>query len=308
MNGSTANRATWTQQFAIAAAYAACYELARYLSFSHWMLTAGLRLACLLLVPVRFWPALILGEALPAFENALLNEPQFGQAWALSAAVPMVLLWIPVVRPLRQRWPLFAADGTLRVGTLLTATLGCTVVNAVATCMTLEAALLSNIGAWPEISVGTYFWAYMLGGYLGALTLTPTVLALHERANAVAHVSFAGVWRSKLARDLVAWTLPVCGGLAWMALATDDDLLRQIARLALLLPVFALALRHGWHGTAVGGMLASVALAATGTTLLDPAMIRCQAVLALCISGTLLIGSRVTRRATQAPPAARASR
>jgi glucose-6-phosphate-specific signal transduction histidine kinase len=134
------------------------------------------------------------------------------------------------------------------------------------------------------------------------------VLALHERANAVAHVSFAGVWRSKLARDLVAWTLPVCGGLAWMALATDDDLLRQIARLALLLPVFALALRHGWHGTAVGGMLASVALAATGTTLLDPAMIRCQAVLALCISGTLLIGSRVTRRATQAPPAARASR
>lgn len=308
MNGSTANKTTWTQQFAIAAAYAACYELARYLSFSHWLLTAGLRLACLFLVPVRFWPALILGEALPSFENALLLEHSMGAAWSLAAAVPMVLLWIPVVRPLRTRWPLHAPDGSLRASVLLAAALGCAIVNAIATTLELEAALLSNPGKWPDISSATYFWAYLLGGYLGALSLTPTIMAMHERARTAARFNLSFLWRSSLARDLIAWAIPMCFGLGWVAMATDQDLLRQLARLALLLPLFGLALRHGWHGTAVGGMLASVALAATGTALLDPAMIRCQAVLALCISGTLLVGSRASRYAPLASPAASADR
>lgn len=308
MNGSTAHKTTWTQQFAIAAAYAACYELARYFTVSHWMLTAGLRLACLFLLPVRYWPALILGEALPSFETALLNEPQFGAAWSLAAAVPMVLLWIPVVRPLRERWPLRSPDGTLRVGVLLTATLGCAAVTAVATTMELEAALMSNPGAWPDISATMYFWAYLLGAYLGALTLTPTILAIHERAAGVTSSRLAMLWRSALARDLVGWVIPMCAGLAWVALATDQDLLRQAARLSLLLPMFAVSLRHGWHGTALGGMLASIALALTGMTLLEPDMIRCQAVLSLGISGTLLVAPALARRKRLASPAVRTNR
>lgn len=308
MNGSTANKATWGQLFAIAAAYAACYELARYFTNSHWALTAGLRLACLFLVPRRFWLALIIGETLPSIENALLHGPQFGAAWALAAAVPMVLLWIPVVGPLRRRWPLRAPDGSLRVGVLLSATLGCAVVTAVSSTMQLEAALMSNPGAWPEISAYAYFWAYLLGSYLGALTLTPTVLAMHERVSAVTSVSLTQLWRSPLARDLAAWAVPMLAGLAWVAVATDHDMLRQTARFAFLLPLFGLAWRHGWHGSAVGGMLASIALAMTGGDLLDASVIRCQAVLALCISGTLLMGARRRHRRAIAPPAAQANR
>lgn len=308
MNGSTANRATWAQQFAIAAAYAACYELARYFSTSHWALTAGLRLACLFLVPIRYWPALILGETLPSVENALLHESQFGAAWSLAAAVPMVLLWIPIVRPLRRRWSLRGPDGGLHVGVFLTATLGCAVVTAISTTLELQAALLSNPGAWPEISASAYFWAYLLGAYLGALTLTPTIVALDERIRATGAPNLALLWRSPLVRDLVAWAVPMLGGLVWVALAADHDMLLQTARLALILPMFSLTLRHGWHGTAVGGMLASIALALTGADLLDPAMIRCQAVVALCISGALLIGARLRQRHTHASPAARANR
>jgi two-component system, NarL family, sensor histidine kinase UhpB len=308
VNGSTANRASWGQLFAIAAAYAACYELARYFTNSHWALTAGLRLACLLLVPRRFWLALIIGETLPSIENAVLHGPQFGVAWAVAAAVPMVLLWIPVVGPLRRRWPLRAPNGSLRIGVLLTATLGCAIVTAVSSTLELEAALLSNPGAWPEISSYAYFWAYLLGAYLGALTLTPTILALHERASTGAPPNLARLWRSPLARDLVAWGMPMLGGLAWVAFATEHDTLRQMARLALLLPLFGLSLRHGWHGSAVGGMFASVALAMTGGEILDASIIRSQAVLALCISGTLLIGAWRHRRHAIAPPAARANR
>src|ERR1700754_237933 len=45
----------WGQNLALAAAYSALYEVARYLSFPQWMLTSGLRLAFLLLLPTRFW-------------------------------------------------------------------------------------------------------------------------------------------------------------------------------------------------------------------------------------------------------------
>jgi two-component system, NarL family, sensor histidine kinase UhpB len=307
VNGSTAYKVSLGQQLAVAAAYAACYEVARYFSFSHWILTGGLRLACLLLMPPRFWPALVIGELLPSIENGLLHAADFGPWWALSAAVPLVLLWIPVVGPLRRRWPLRAADGSLQTSTLLLATLGTAAVGALATALELQAALLTYPDKWPDLSAFTGFWAYLIGGYLGALTLTPTLLALHERATKQ-RVTWAGLWHSRLGRDLVGWALPVCGGLAWVALAADQELLRQVARMALLLPVIGLAFRHGWHGTAIGGFIASAALATTITALLDPAMIRCQAVLALGISGTLVISAWLPRRHAAASPAARASR
>ncbi|KJV37293.1 MASE1 domain-containing protein [Luteibacter yeojuensis] len=308
MNGRDAYKVSLGQQLAVAAAYAACYEVARYFSFSHWILTGGLRLACLLLMPARFWPALVLGEFLPSLENALLHEADFGPWWALSAAVPMVLLWIPIVAPLRRRWPLHTGQGALQTSTLLIATLGTAAVGALATALELESALLTYPDKWPELSAFTGFWAYLLGGYLGALTLTPALLALHERATQPARLTWAAAWHSRLGRDVVGWALPLCIGLAWVATAADQDLLRQMARMALLLPVFALALRHGWHGTAIGGFIASAALATTITALLDPAMIRCQAVLALGISGTLVISAWLPRRKAVVSPAARAGR
>jgi glucose-6-phosphate-specific signal transduction histidine kinase len=59
-----------------------------------------------------------------------------------------------------------------------------------------------------------------------------------------------------------------------------------------------LAWRHGWHGTAVGGMAASIALAVTAPGLLaDPATLRVQAILALVVSGGLLVGAWAAARA-----------
>lgn len=97
------------------------------------------------------------------------------------------------------------------------------------------------------------------------------------------------------------WALPVLILLAALTLDTTDELVHQVARLAMMLPVLGLALRHGWHGSAFGGMAASVALATTGTVLLDPAMIQCQVLLALFISGALLVGARARSRVVRAP-------
>ena len=301
MNGSTARWNAWGQYFAVAAAYAACYEVTRHVSFSHWTLTAGLRLACLLFLPTRYWPALAVGETLPLIESALLCMPKLGGAWAVSASIPMIVLFMGFVKPFLQRWPLRGDDGRVRMSVILTATLACAVISAVSTSVTLATALLAAPEAWPGISVKAYFWAYLLGAYLGALTFAPAVLALYERSEALVQVTWASVWRSGLIRDAVSWAVPTLVVLSWLALVTTNDTVRQLARLTMMLPVLGLALRHGWHGSAFAGMGASVALAASGTVLLDPAMIQCQVVLALFLSSMLLVGARAPVMATCAP-------
>lgn len=312
MNGSTVKRLgiyaarwhRWGQYIAIASAYAAAYEVVRHITYSHWTLTAGLRLACLLLLPFRYWPALAVGETLPLVENAWLCETNFGPAWALSSSVPMIVLFMACVKPLRVRWTLYDDRGQLRMELLLAATLGCALITAVSTSLTLETALLSSPGAWPDISLVNYFWAYILGAYLGALTLTPILLALAERARQIPNTRLGDVSRSPMLRDVLLW-LPVLAVLTTLAIATTDDTIRQLARLGLLWPTIALAWRHGWHGTAVGGFAASVALAMTGTVLLDPAMVRAQVVLALALSGLLAVGPRAPRVVRVAVPVGR---
>jgi two-component system sensor histidine kinase UhpB len=290
--------AQWGQHLAIAAAYAGCYELTRHFSFPQWLLTAGLRLACMLLLPVRYWPALALGEGLPLLENAMLCGPKFGIAWAVAQSVPMVVLWMALLKPMRQRWSVHGTDGSVRMTMLLWATLATSIITALSTTLRLALALQHAPGKWPDIVAGEYFFAYLLGAYLGALTLTPLILAFRERFHALrgAPLTFAAIWRSPLLRDTLCWMLPAFVALTGTALATHHDGVRLVARLALLGPVLGLAWRHGWHGTAVGGMAASMALAITAQGPIDPATIRVQAVLAFSLSAALWIGAKASQR------------
>src|ERR1700712_4978393 len=111
MDVPVSSRISWGSMLAVASAYAACYEITLYFSFSHWLLPAGLRLACLLLVPRRFWLALAVGETLPAAEHALIHLHQFGIGWTLSAGMPIIVLCMPVVALVQRRHTLFRPLG-----------------------------------------------------------------------------------------------------------------------------------------------------------------------------------------------------
>lgn len=301
MNGRTALNQrtsavwyTWGQYAAIAAVYEAVYEITYYLSFQQFLLTTGLRLACMLLLPSRFWPALAIGEAVPLVENALFCAEQWGTLWAILVSVPTVALWWPLLKPLRQRWALYDANGRLRMPVIIGATVCASLITATFATVTLVAALTHGPSKWSNISPVEFFFAYLLGAYLGALTLTPVILALRERFKSLQHpFRVAVIWRSLLLRDLLFWVLPALAVLTCLAVMTDNESVRYIARLALLWPVFGLASRHGWHGTAVGGMAASFALAVTSTGQLDRAALAVQVVLALVLSAALLLKARM---------------
>lgn len=295
MEGTSKDRVAWTQMVAAAAAYAACYELTRHFSFSHWILPTGLRLTCALLVPRRFWPALIIGEALPVFENAALCIPRFGMTWGLLASTPLIVPCMLLVTWMRRYAGIYRGSGEVNMPMILFATAGAAVITAVFTEAALLAALAASPGSWPEIDPVAYFLAYLLGAYLGALTLTPTILALRERLARSESVPWSILWTSPLARESAFAALPVSLLLTVGALSSEGHL-QQGLRLAMALPVVIATARHGWRGAAVAGMFASIAVASTSSALMDPKMIQAQVVIALVVSTSLMAGVYVARR------------
>jgi glucose-6-phosphate-specific signal transduction histidine kinase len=301
VEGTNNDRVAWTQMAAAAAAYAACYELTRHFSFSHWILPTGLRLACALLVPRRFWPALVIGETLPMLESAALCVPRFGMLWGLLASTPLIAPCMLLVAGIRRFTGIYRPSGEINMPTILVCTAGAAIITAAFTQAALLAALASSPGKWPEIDPTVYFLAYLLGAFLGALTITPTVLALRERYARAGDVSLSVVWTSPLVRELLFGAVPVLILLVLGTIAAQGTL-QQWLRLATVVPVVILTIRHGWHGAAVAGMFASIAQAVTSSTLMDPKMIQAQAVLSLVVCFSLVAGVRVTRHAKSLQP------
>ena len=299
MKGSGEHWKAWGQHIAVVGAYAACYRLAYQLSVSHWELTVGLRLCCLLIVPVRLWPALALGEFLPVLENALLYMDDLGPAWAAAASVPQIVVCMACMLPLRRRWTLWMPNGQVRMQYLVFAALTCALMSALRDTTALWIALASSSQDWgPSVSVAIGFSAYLLGGYLGALTLAPAMLAIRDQINKTD--SLTAVWRSPLFRDLCVWAVPVLVLLAWQA-NIHAGYVQQVARLAMVIPVIGMAYRHGWHGTALAGMVASIAMALTSSAMRDPVLIECQVALAFVLSACLLVGGRTKPAAQRVP-------
>ena len=289
MTKSTKHWLVWGQYLAVAAAYAAFYRVAFQLSVSHWELTVGFRLCCLLLVPTRFWPALALGEFLPVMENALAWGHKFGPAWVLAAGVPQIVVCMAAMKPLRRWGSVRSPDGSIRMGYVIVATLCCALLSALRDTASLWVALTympAEAAPWDSLSIG--FSAYLLGGFLGGLTLAPVVLAIQDRM--APEPTLRTLWHSPLFRDVCVWLIPVLVVLTMQANAGASTGAVQLLRLAMILPMLSLAWRYGWHGAAIAGSAASLAMALTSDTMRDPALIYCQAALALAFSAALLLG------------------
>lgn len=295
MIGKFKDPSIWGPHLAVAAAYAACYEVVRYFSFPHWMITAGLRLGCLLLVPRRFWPALVLGEFLPIAEKVFFGSPPFGAAWASIIMIPPILLCMPIFAVLHKHMTLVRDDGQANMFMILTTALVCagatTVINATA----LSVVHMPDGSAAPAVTAPVVL-AWILGNYLGALTIAPTVIALRERAMRVeGPLMWPHLRRSKLLRELIFVEGPILTSLLAAVHVIGGDTTVYF-RMAMVIPVVVLAVRHGWHGAAIGGMLASIALAESAIAERDPSMIPTQVLLAFTISTSLLLGARIMER------------
>ncbi|SFS14501.1 Signal transduction histidine kinase, glucose-6-phosphate specific [Dyella sp. OK004] len=285
----------WVRYLLVAIAYAACYAMLRSVSVSNWNLPASLRLACLLLLPYRYWPALMLGEAIPVGYQAWSSHELYGLAWATFAAFPPIVLCAPVVAWFRRHTRILQIDGRIDLALLLASALVCAVLTAIGNSFALTSVQMSNGAPAPVLTVQIVF-GYFLGNYLGALTLTPVVFAV--RGWMRGEFALSQVLRSGFLRDVAMGLLPALAMLTWLgSIGTHDTM--QVCRIFMFLPVAWLAWRHGWQGAAIGGGIASCAVAFTSTVVRDPSVIQAQAVIAFAISTLLMFGSRIAQPAPQ---------
>jgi len=284
----------WLRHGAVALAYALGYVLLRQVSWSHWLLFAGYRLAVLLLVPYRYWPALVVGELGPMAYVSLSCLEIFGWVWSSLMLVPPIAVAMPMVRICRERLNMIPARGSVRVGAVLICTLA---VSALWTFMNLAALSAARTpSGFPSIDYGVVAGRYFIGNYLGILTLVPLVLMVWEgRAKRTAswRIVIEHALRERLAIELVAFVVPALALLVWIGLEASGDGSRQLARMLMFLPVIWLALRHGWHGAAIGGTVASVAVVLTMPELYDTSTLQAEVFVAFAATSMLLFGSRI---------------
>jgi two-component system, NarL family, sensor histidine kinase FusK len=280
-------------QIAVALGYAAGYASLHAVSFSHWSVFAGFQLAALILLPYRYWFALAVGEMIPELSAAIDCVSSFGWMWAALKAFPSITLVMPFVVLCRERLGLLAHRRAMVQPWVL-------VVCAVAAAVVVSGYNTFMLSFAPRpigyASLHEWMLRYTLGHFLGILTLTPLMLAVHESVQGKTwRQVFAQVQDSRLVVESAGILIPTLGMLIWIgsrsAMGSD---VRYIAQVGMFLPLVMLALRHGWHGAAIGAAAASTAIVVLMPAKYDHATLQAQTLMAFVIPTMLVIGTRIT--------------
>lgn len=284
----------WVRHLAVALGYGVLAAVFRHLSYAQWSIATGLRLSVLLLIPYRYWPALIVGESGYYFYLGYTCAPTWGETWGFACAIPPITFIMPAFYWLRKHWPPVVGNAVhIHMGRLLCGALMVSVIT-----MFRDLSLFPLMKNLPPGYVVDYYKLssnYLIGGYLGALTITPLLVLGYQKLATRGWVDLPEtIERSRLVFESVCMVVPVLALLLWVGFsAAPHAPARQMAQVAMFLPVVWLAFRHGWHGAAVGGTLASCAVMMLMPALRDPMTIQAEAIVAFAISTMLLMGSRI---------------
>ncbi|MDG2538508.1 MASE1 domain-containing protein [Dyella jiangningensis] len=285
--------ASWLRQFAAAATYLAIASLFRELSISHWLIVCGLHVSVLLLTPYRYWAALAVGDMVSLGYLSITCADQFGVTWAVFNLVPSLALAMPVIYLFRERWPILVDRKTIHAGALLACAL---LVSAIRTADSLFMISITKLPEnYPPLHYGFLASQWMLGNYMGALTVAPFMLMLNQVLQEVSWRDLgARFLKSRLAMECVFLLVPTLAFLVGLGLNSSPTAnTRQLAQLAMFLPVVWLTMRYGWQGATVGGTLASLAVVALMPKMFDPDTLSAQVFIAFIISTMMLMGARI---------------
>jgi glucose-6-phosphate-specific signal transduction histidine kinase len=280
----------WFRHIAVAVAFAAGTSLFRAMIIPHWVLLCGFHLSVLLLVRYRYWPALLVGEAASLAHLSYAHFDALGPAWAILNLKPSILFLMPIAYLCREKWRLFPAKDSVNIGTLLAGSL------LAAAAMTLNNLLLLLTAKLPPdygpMHYGQVLSHWALGNYLGILTVVPIVLAVNQSARRYGwHALPIKTIESRLVLEGTFLLIPAMLLLIWAGHAISQA--REIAQMAMFMPMVWLALRHGWMGAAIGGTAASFAVIALMPERSDVSTLQAEVVIAFAVTAMLLMGARI---------------
>lgn len=233
---------------AIAAMYGVVYLVLRYISFNQWFLPAGLRAACLLFLPYRYWPFVILGDAGAVLYQRIPKLEQYEAAWVYVG--PILLICSVAIAPHLVRARLKRPDDMhfwMPLAALFISTWA-----AVCT------SIFNHVLGGPRQPDGIRnFTDYVTGNFLGILMFVLPILVWKMR-------SWETYKAKRVFRDAlfaVAFLIPL---FLFVKLQPESNVLpRQIALMLMIVPAAHLTLSHGWHGAAVGVFIVNLSIAQT---------------------------------------------
>lgn len=248
----------YAKGLALGAGYCGAYLLLWYVSFDQWFLPAGLRAACLLLVPYRYWPFLFAGDAAALLVLRGPKTDQYDPLWCYLSPFLLVLGISIAVRAMRTA---LKEDLNALARRLPFVAIGFAMWSTVC-----NQALNFLLGGPAPPSALTTFGKYLVGDFLGILmVMLPCMLWLRR------HQSMAPV--RKLATDIVlaatATTLLFVLVISIPNTASSESAtasalaFKQFLLIAMVLPAVFLAVTHGWNGAAIGIFMVNLAVSQT---------------------------------------------
>lgn len=277
------------RQLAAALGYLLLYTLVRPLSDAHWQLTAGLRLAVLLLVPYRYWVALVIADTATNAYQSDLYAPQFGLLWAFANALPPIAFAMPVVWWCKERLALFPSKRLVNLQALLFCTL---VVPVIWSLLNYGAIVLAKN---PGVQVSPVLLVYLfVGAYVALLTTIPwIIIAKLEYRSGTLSKRLRTFATGPLALDTGVILVPALLLLAWLTLHGKEE--KQIYCLFMFMPVAWLTLKHGWRAAVLGGTIVVTCISfLMNYETPDPVVLQVQAIIAFAITCLLALGARIS--------------
>jgi len=295
--------AFWIRSILIAIAYGVAYSGLRALSLSgisgiNWIPVAGLRFACLLLTPTRYWPALLVGEAAPLGYSNFECLELFGLRWVLVSSVPHMLYCAPIVYLMRKRLPSLDSGLCQRN---VSALLLCMFIISLMSALhgTLNYSLPTHRAPGEQVMNLWFFGSRLLtSNYLSLVTVIPVLLWM---TSAVQQVGVRWQFDPRLAfspwlerRWCGTWAL--LGIILALAMAEHYASIstRYLVPCGMLAALTTAAWCYGWQSTAIVSAAANLGIVALMPTRNDPLTIQMQCAIAVMMSGLLLLGVRTS--------------
>lgn len=284
----------WLTQVGICFGYALAFVGIHSITSApaHWHLYAGLQVICLLMVPYRYWTALIIGEAIPNAYDAWQCLGDFGPTWVAIRMIPELLFAMPVVWWCRSRLIIFPTKHLVNIKALL----ACLFLVSLGL-SAYSYALISTL----HITSGPYRLGpllagiYVVGNYSGLLTLVPwALIARLDYRRGHIKERLKRIWSDKLLADACGIAVPTIVVMAWFAAKTD---LTQatVIEMAMIVPAGWLTAKHGWRAAALIGTLILICNGFLQPDLPTTSnVVEITAVLCLAVSALYALGAKVT--------------
>jgi hypothetical protein len=283
----------WLLQLGVAVGYGLVYLATAPIATGHWPIHAGVRLACLLLTPYRYWPALYIGEALPnAYETFACTD--LGTAGIIAGSIPPFTVVMPIVWWCRNKFPPlpFKSERVVDVKALLTCILLVSLGN-MAYSWTVISFAKNVIGPFAPLS---WLVDYFFGPYLAIVSVVPWVLMarLDYRAGHLRE-QLQNILGCRLTLDTATLLVPAVCLLVWLD-RTGNEQTSLIATIAMALPMAWLTLKHGWRAVAVSAplVIACISIAIPPEEAPDGKLYAIMMFLTITVTSLFALGARIS--------------